>query len=486
VLALALTGLLAAVGCGRTLLSFPLADDEAQDAGTDAPLPPPPPPPPPPSECGQCDDGDPCTDDQCDVRTGVCSFVPLTPDADGDGHRAPLPGYAPGAPGSCGDDCDDQNPLVHPGAPEVCDSVDNDCNGGIDDGARYALDGEKERRASPVEQTTTFPRDIAFSGETYAVTYTGQEAIGMRPFVSILDRDGSLIHNFALSPPGVKGDAGPVEWNGSEFGVVWFNALADRRRELRFRRMDAKGGLLGEEIVVAEASLDWNEPDMAWTGESYVIVWQSPRDLGARLLLQRLDATGLLLGDRETLGVSCSWPRMARHPGGFGIACAAYSGMSLVRLDLDLSVIGSATLLEVPGVYFGPSIAWATGRFALAVPRNATTMPLYMATVADDGSILTPPREMHGSSRAGLLSLGNRLLVAGPPADQLWWSTLHLRELALDLSETWSMRVMDINDDGGLPLLALGPNGDIALVFRMSRSNSKSVWFQRFRCSINR
>src|SRR5580704_14255945 len=68
-----------------------------------------------------CNDNDPCTIDTCDPATGVCVYKWATPDADGDGYYAPLPGYAPGSPGSCGDDCDDANPNVHPGAPEICD-----------------------------------------------------------------------------------------------------------------------------------------------------------------------------------------------------------------------------------------------------------------------------------------------------------------------------------------------------------------------------
>ena len=62
---------------------------------------------------------------------------PVTLDLDGDGHRSPKPGFAPGAPGACGDDCDDRSASAHPGGIEACDGVDNDCNGKIDDGALY-------------------------------------------------------------------------------------------------------------------------------------------------------------------------------------------------------------------------------------------------------------------------------------------------------------------------------------------------------------
>jgi uncharacterized protein (TIGR03382 family) len=71
-----------------------------------------------PNNTDPCDDSDPCTlNDTC--ANGTCSGDPL--DADSDGY----------APEDCGgDDCDDSDAAVNPDADEVCDdSVDNDCDG---------------------------------------------------------------------------------------------------------------------------------------------------------------------------------------------------------------------------------------------------------------------------------------------------------------------------------------------------------------------
>src|SRR5262249_51461401 len=60
-----------------------------------------------------CNDNDPCTRDTCIPATGECTYAHATPDQDGDGYYAPLPGTLAGAPGSCGDDCEDTNPDAH-------------------------------------------------------------------------------------------------------------------------------------------------------------------------------------------------------------------------------------------------------------------------------------------------------------------------------------------------------------------------------------
>ena len=82
-----------------------------------------------PGEPVVCDDGNPCTDDQCVPKgEGVCEVVGMNGDADGDGFSSmalfPM----------CGTDCDDTRNDVFPGAPEICDGViDHNCEMGVAD-----------------------------------------------------------------------------------------------------------------------------------------------------------------------------------------------------------------------------------------------------------------------------------------------------------------------------------------------------------------
>ncbi|MCA9608063.1 MAG: hypothetical protein KC619_20785, partial [Myxococcales bacterium] len=69
-----------------------------------------------------CDDGDECTRDSCNIRADTCRHVVDPRDEDGDGV------------GACEGDCDDTDPTRAPGFEEVCEGIDNDCDGRVDEG----------------------------------------------------------------------------------------------------------------------------------------------------------------------------------------------------------------------------------------------------------------------------------------------------------------------------------------------------------------
>ena len=84
-----------------------------------------------PGEDLDCNDGDPCTMDDCDEDEGGCVNEPL--DADGDGYIAeysPEPEHKP-----CGGtDCLDNIAEAYPGHSMVeCSTLDHDCNGNADE-----------------------------------------------------------------------------------------------------------------------------------------------------------------------------------------------------------------------------------------------------------------------------------------------------------------------------------------------------------------
>jgi hypothetical protein len=102
-----------------------------------------------------CDDGDPCTADSCDMDMGCLNELI---DGDGDGYAAATCTTG----GLMGGDCNDSNAMQYPGAPEACDSLDNDCNGMVDDGTvdidcQRDLDGDGYGNALDVMTACTCP-----------------------------------------------------------------------------------------------------------------------------------------------------------------------------------------------------------------------------------------------------------------------------------------------------------------------------------------
>jgi len=201
-----------------------------------------------------CDDGDPCTSDRCVPATGQCEHEPLTYDLDGDGHRAPLPGFAPGEPGACGDDCDDTNPNAYPGAIEVCDGADNDCNGIVDDGMAYApaADDFEAIEVSGPHASPASPGGLAFGFGNYVASYTARDADKDGVFLRSIGDDGTLgepskVNNFPADASGAR-----LVFTGDRFGVVW----QDRREgdyEIYFNTLDASGQKLGPDLNLSQS-----------------------------------------------------------------------------------------------------------------------------------------------------------------------------------------------------------------------------------------
>lgn len=88
-----------------------------------------------------CNDGSPCTSDECDAVMG-CVHPLIDEDMDG---------YASTDLGACGDDCNDAREDVNPGEVELCgDTLDSDCDGETNPGSTpfWYLDCDGDRYAA--------------------------------------------------------------------------------------------------------------------------------------------------------------------------------------------------------------------------------------------------------------------------------------------------------------------------------------------------
>lgn len=454
----------------------------------------------------RCDDGDPCTNDRCVPATGQCEHEPVTYDLDGDGHRAPLPGFAPGEPGACGDDCDDTSASAYPGAPEICDGVDNDCNGIVDDGMAYMpAEGFEAIEISDADASPAGPDHLAFGFGSYVTAYSGLDRDGkINVFLRTLGQDGSL--GEALTVTSVPADASDAQivFTGDRFGVAWH----DRREgdyEVFFNTLDASGNKTGPDLNLSRAFGFSLNPALTWTGREFVVVWQDEAATpGARfsLLGQRisLDATpigsAVLLG--PLMGVEMESPAIATGRKSLGVVATVTEGQErrivFQSFDFELNPLTASPVNLVPSGRSGvfPTIVWNEAAQNYLVAYYDPTSPpyaIYAAIVDEDGNIVVstrPVTESPGHARyPALLSLGNRvLLVYSDDRDGNLGYELYTKMLDETLAPVSpELRLTSAIGESVMPKVAFGPQGEVGVLFRDDRHGRQSVFFSKLVCT---
>jgi hypothetical protein len=449
-----------------------------------------------------CDDHDPCTTDICERQTGLCSYAPATLDLDGDGHRAPRPGFRPGEPGSCGDDCDDTNAAAFPGNPEVCDGVDNDCNGIVDDNANFTpLGGGDVRISGDIAPSGT--GGLAYSGASYAAAYTGTNG-GFNVYLSTITPAGQVV-----TPPGetlvtlVNADAsgGPLVWVGDRYGLAW----QDRRTgdyEVFFTILDAAGTKKHADTQLTFAPGFSVNVALAWNNSEFLAVWQDDRDGPFNLFGQRISVDSVPIGGNvklttDTGGLGNEAPSVAAGVKTVGVAWALGDAIShLVQFQafsLDLTAPASAPITLTDGttqaVY--PTVVWNKDRYVIVwYDKTAFPKAIWGATVGEDGTLLTPakPLTSPGNFRSRYPSvkpLGDRLLlVYSDDRDQNQGYEIYSRMVTPTLDPlTPELRVTNAPRDSVYPIAAFGPEGNVGILFRDDRENgNQNVYFTRLGC----
>ncbi len=441
-----------------------------------------------------CTDGDPCTEDSCVKDTGECAFRPITRDEDGDGHKGPIPGFAPGSPGSCGDDCNDTSPLAYPGATETCDGVDNDCNGIVDDGARY-----QPSSAAPILLSTGAMQaglgGIAFGVHDFAVSFAAQGASWANTFTAFDPAGTITVPATPVTHVNTDTFTGPLAWTGAVFGLAWEDRR-DQDFEIYFNRLDPTGRKLSPDLRVTNAPRFSLRPDIVWDGAEYTVVWSDTRegDASGLILGQRIDADGKLVGQNVQLtpqGADADGPRLAKGQTELGLvfnrAGAGGRELAFRTISPDLTKLGPPVLLGSAGAA-GAAIAWSRDRYVVVwdTLKGTPGPTIRGAAVAPDGTVLVSERDVTSgasfSRSEAMLPLGDRLLLvwaektSGPYA-------LHSKMIATDLSELTAPRVVTTSSSDSLnPALAFGPTGVAGVAFEDRRTQQFQVYATHLDC----
>jgi hypothetical protein len=450
-----------------------------------------------------CNDDDPCSEDRCDRSTGLCDFVPVTIDADGDGYLRPLPGFVPGAPGACGDDCNDAAAAANPGGLERCDGIDNDCDGIVDVGASFTpSEAPALLLSSGAKQGTPGGLTFSDSAGTYGAVFTQRIASSQNSFTSL--SPGQLTLGPVIAVPEVNSDtfAGPIVGRDAVFATAWEDRR-DEDYEIYFNRLNTRGEKLGPDVRVTNAAGFSLRPSLielpSARGQEYRLAWEDERDGGGgHIYGQRLSGSGELVdGNLELtpLGIDPSSPLLVAGQQRLGLlfnqAAEERRGLGFISFDLDFGTPTERVLLQAQNPD-GASIVANAGRFVVAwhvVEDSALPGPqIWGSVLSETGEPLVAAKPLTEPAQYAryhsLLPLGDRLLL-------LWseWRSdryeIFSRELSPELDPLGNARrITGSGLEAYAPLAAFGPSGEIGVMFtgRSVDTTQPQVFFTQLSC----
>lgn len=205
------------------------------------------------------------------------------------------------------------------------------------------IDGDGKSLAAPLSlaQTTAWaqgPR-VARGGGKFLVAWHDNRSDPNQPelrgrIVSLNGDQPELgASDFAIGPPPTRAEAPPgIAWSDTSkfFLVVW---QAVPSADLRARRVDASGALVGSEIVLT-SDPDWqSDPAVAWnpTNDEFLVVWAHADTSGATRARRVAAADGALLGQELDLGSGTHIPAVEHEPGDNRFLAAWWDGKVRAR-----------------------------------------------------------------------------------------------------------------------------------------------------------
>jgi hypothetical protein len=467
------------VDCAGEDLCFPRACDEGKCVDVE-PI--------------RCDDGDPCTVDECKPRSGECSYEALTPDNDGDGFRQPLPGFAPGAPGACGVDGVDQASDSPPGGLETCDGVDNDCNGVTDDGYLFRRTGRDPVLVAAASKGAE-SGGLVYAGEQWVFFVTMHDA---KYDAQLVGLDARGVDSFRAPISLINSDtfAGSIQWSGQVLATVWEDRR-DSDYEIYFNRFDPRGNKVAADLRISNAAGFSLDPVLLFTGVDYLVAWSDGRNGGQRFGVfgQRVDILGSPIGGNVHLTPDFEDAKSASLAAGvtevgmtFSVSGSEGDQVAFRAFPYDASVLGPSVVVSQPKAS-PATVTFASDRYLMFWTEYDVGPGQYVWAAAVDGngtSLLEPRAITRGGGFArsvSALSLGDRVLLA-------WandWGdayNIYVQMFSSDLQPLGEATQMTASPTDILaPRLRFGRDGEVALAYtERSVEQGPKVWFDTLTC----
>lgn len=239
---------------------------------------------------------------------------------------------------------------------------------------------------------------VAWGANTYLVVWTQRtRSVGTSTYQvhgARVAADGSVLDAtpFLIASEADEGEP-DVAWNGSDFFVVWSAG------QIHGARVTPQGQVRDTTpLRISRSSNPTARPAIGWSGQVHLVVWEHRVNEGSYVHGARLDAEGTPLdcGDLALGTVSSgNWtPDVAGSPHGFLVAFDTLGTLRVRRLDPNGGLLDSAPLVVNPNLRGGPStVTWDGASWVVAwVPSTqyARTREIRAVRLGPWGSVLDP------------------------------------------------------------------------------------------------
>lgn len=296
-------------------------------------------------------------------------------DMDADGYGNPASNECPFA----ALDCNDASPTAFPGAPESCDGFDNDCDGQVDNQPECdrtcdppeALGEEQTLSSSAGFSPGNWPR-TAWNGNGFATVWSGHPSGGFDAvFFALSDASGAPTSGeIPVSSSSGSAVDPAIAFTGSAYGLVWADSR-DGEREIYFTRIGASGAKELADLPLTQDDEISGWPDIAWDGHRFGLVWSG--EVGG-LYFTTLDLAGNLTTPVVTVSTNIAWPNRAAivwTGSGYAVAWSGFvdgDGQVFVqRISASGELLGTPTGVSTntSSTAANPRLAWSGSGFGV-------------------------------------------------------------------------------------------------------------------------
>ena len=251
---------------------------------------------------------------------------------------------------------------------------------------------------------------VAWNGTNYYVVWADNRAgINNSDIYGTSVSSAGTVTNVSGTAISTEADqqlAPAITSNGDDFFVDWHDRRSGTSYDVYATRIIAAGTVLSPSgTLISNAALDQWNPALAWNGTNYAVAWQdqrsgtgSPEDI----YLTRVSPAGVVL-DASGIVVSNGAPaeRLPAIAANGSDFFATWLDQRTLSIDIFGSrVAGAGTVQDPTGILVStatadqahPAVAWDGTNYLMVWEdqRSATSIDIYAARVAEDGTVLDP------------------------------------------------------------------------------------------------